>query len=189
MNVHLGGMGIKVGQFIWEELCVENGIDNEGKYNFDPKLKNDGSTLPCYFRETSKGKYKPRTIFFDMEVDSIEYLKTKGLGKVFDEKCLMLGQQKVPGFYSSGYYTNGPAYLDAVLDYIRSEIETCDNFNGFMFYNSIVGGCSSGFGSLLSQVLTDEFANKRKIGFNLYPSITRTNNPTEYFNAILAHDR
>ncbi len=189
MNIHLGGMGVKIGEIIWEDICVENGIDDNGMYQFHPQLKHDGTTLHSYFRETNKGTFVPRTVFFDMDPESLNYLRGRSLKQVFDDKGLLLGQQDTTGFFSSGFHSNGPAYLDTVKEYIRSEIEACDNFNGFMLYNSITGGCSSGFCSLLSQTLTDEFSNKRKIGFNLYPSLSRSTNPKEYFNTILAHDR
>jgi len=181
-------MGCKVGQFIWDDIFIENGIQKDCTFKFSPELRHQGETLKTYFTETESGKYKPRTVFFDMDTDALEFVKSRGQTQ-FDDSSFLLGQQKVQELYSSGFYSNGPQYIEAVKEKIRKEVEQCENFNGFMMYSSINRGCGGGFSSLLSQVLTDDYPSAKKIGIHLYPNVVKSSNPLEFLNTVLAHDK
>ena len=46
------------------------------------------------------------------------------------------------------------------MDIIRREVEICDNFQGFQMNHSVMGGTGSGFGSLLTEKLRNEYPDR-----------------------------
>ena len=119
MSLHLGGMGVKVGHFIWDDLCIENGIATDCTYKYDSVLQHQGETIKTYFKEKGD-KYYPRTLFFDMDVNSIDFVKQRSESQ-FDPECFLLGEQTSPGLFSSGFYSNGPAYIDKIKERIEGK--------------------------------------------------------------------
>lgn len=64
----------------------------------------------------------------------------------------------------------GKQILDSALDRIRRLTDNCNALQGFMVFNALGGGTGSGFGSLLLENLSSDYARKIKMGFNIYPS-------------------
>ena len=56
-----------------------------------------------------------------------------------------------------------------VLDIVRSEVEKCDNPQGFQSIYGRSGG-HGGIGSLLASKLRDEFPSKTLVNFSVFPS-------------------
>ena len=45
--------------------------------------------------------------------------------------------------------------LEVCVEAIRTKVETCDSFSGFLCMNSLAGGTGSGLGARLCQELSD----------------------------------
>lgn len=59
--------------------------------------------------------------------------------------------------WAFGYYRQGPALAECALEMMRREAEHCDRLSGFLFFQSLSGGTGSGAGSLVTELLRDEY--------------------------------
>lgn len=72
------------------------------------------------------------------------------------------------------------------MDRIRQLTDDCDSLYDFLIINSAGGGTGSGFGSLLLERLSEEYAKNSKTGIAVYPSGDLSYSPTEFYNTIFA---
>ena len=60
--------------------------------------------------------------------------------------------------------------MDAVLDVVRKESETCDCLQGFQLTHSLGGGTGSGMGTLLISKIREEYPDRIMSTFSVIPS-------------------
>ena len=60
--------------------------------------------------------------------------------------------------------------VDAVLDVVRKESETCDCLQGFQLTHSLGGGTGSGMGTLLISKIREEYPDRIMSTFSVIPS-------------------
>ena len=130
----------------------------------------------------------PRSIFLDLEPSSrldpnrlqfehrspIDKIKTGPFKKLFDSEQLLSHKADALTF-GEGYYNE---FIDESLEGIRKITERCDSMQGFMIFNAISGGTGSGFSSMVLERLADEFDQKSKLAFSIYP--TDFDHPSRY---------
>eukprot|EP01089_Gocevia_fonbrunei_P017981 TRINITY_DN5991_c0_g6_i1.p1 TRINITY_DN5991_c0_g6~~TRINITY_DN5991_c0_g6_i1.p1 ORF type:complete len:443 (+),score=68.03 TRINITY_DN5991_c0_g6_i1:126-1454(+) len=184
ISIHIGQAGIQVGNSCWELFCIEHGIDPSG-FLTNPEITDELANPGTFFNETSKGKFVPRSLMFDLEPSVIDEIKSGKYSKLFPSTQLINGKEDSANIYCKAHYTTGKDYLDQVLDQIDKLVEQCDNLQGFYFFHSISGGTGSGFTSLLVERLDRNYAKKMKTNFVIYPSSRLSTAPTEPYNAVL----
>jgi len=187
ISIHIGQGGVQLGNACWELYCLEHGIGKDGirtqaanKHTFQ-----DDSTT-TFFSETSAGKLVPRSIYIDLEPSVIDAVKTSEFSKLFHPDQLICGKEDAANNYARGHYTVGKEQIDVSLDRIRKLAEQCTGLQGFMIFHSVGGGTGSGFGSLLLERLSVDYAKKSKLDFCIYPSPQVSTSVVEPYNSVLS---
>jgi len=82
-------------------------------------------------------------------------------GDRYNKNSLITGVKGCGNNWAVGYYGNKHIREDSLLsrtmDAIQRETERCSSFSGIILIHSLAGGTGSGFGSLLHQMLRDEY--------------------------------
>ncbi|XP_014242872.1 tubulin alpha-8 chain-like [Cimex lectularius] len=147
------------------------------------KIMGDG--FSSFFMETSSGSFSPRSIFIDLEPTVIDEVRSGKYKKLFTPNYLVSGNEDAANNYARGFYTTGKMILDRVIDPIIKMAEASDKLQGFMLFHSFGGGTGSGFHSLLSQELTQEYYKKSKLEIAVFPSPAMSTAVVEPYNTIL----
>jgi len=184
ISIHLGQAGCQIGNSCWELYCLEHGIRPDGTAVDSTKSKD--KTFTTFFNETGAGKYVPRAVYLDLEPTVIDEVMTGPYGKLFHPEQMLTGKEDAANNYARGHYTVGKEMLDKCLDRIRKLAEQCSGLQGFLIFQSVGGGTGSGFGSLLLEKLSAEFAKKSKLDFCVYPSPQISTAVVEPYNTVLS---
>lgn len=99
---------------------------------------------------------------------------------------MISGKEDAANNYGRGYYTVGAEMIGQTLDQIRSVVETCNLFQGFIIYHSLGGGTGSGFCSNLINQISNEYKKRPKIELVIYPSPKLASAVVEPYNSVLA---
>ena len=82
-------------------------------------------------------------------------------GTRYNKNSLITGVKGCGSNWAVGYYGNKNSHEDSLLsrtlDAIRKETERCSSFSGIILIHSLAGGTGSGLGSLLHQMLREEY--------------------------------
>lgn len=73
-----------------------------------------------------------------------------------------------------------------MIDRIRRVADNCSCLQGFLVFHSFGGGTGSGFGALLLERLSADFAKKSKLEFAVYPAPQVSTSIVEPYNAVLS---
>jgi len=188
ISIHIGQGGVQLGNACWELYCLEHGIGKDGIRSTPagPKHAFQDDSTTTFFSETSAGKLVPRSIYIDLEPSVIDAVKNGEFGKLFHPDQLIAGKEDAANNYARGHYTVGKEQIDLSLDRIRRLAEQCTGLQGFMVFHSVGGGTGSGFGSLLLERLSNDYAKKSKLDFCIYPSPQVSTSVVEPYNSVLS---
>lgn len=78
LHVHLGQAGVQSGHAVWEQLCQEHGLDQQGKH------EHPTAGTHSVFMENSQGRFQPRAVFIDSEPMAIDELFTSNPSSVLN---------------------------------------------------------------------------------------------------------
>jgi len=183
ISIHLGQAGVQIGNACWELYCLEHGIQPDGTVTGDRPAHAAFST---FFSEASSNRYVPRAIYMDLEPSVIDDVKQGPYNRLFHPECMITGKEDAANNYARGHYTVGKEMLELTLDRIRRLAEQCSGLQGFMIFHSVGGGTGSGFGSLLLERLSADYAKKSKLDFCVYPSPAISTSVVEPYNSVLS---
>lgn len=101
-----------------------------------------------------------------------------GAGKIsYKENYLNIFEVSTPSIatptgnnWAKGHYTEGAELIDAVMDVLRKEAESCDCLQGFQLAHSLGGGTGSGMGTLLISKIREEYPDRIMNTFSVVPS-------------------
>ena len=184
IGIHIGQAGVQIGSSLWEQYCIEHGIQPDGILSKDAPE----SLHETFFSETSAGKHIPRSIFLDLEPTALDEIRSGSHRQLFEPFQLISGKQDAGSNYARGRYTIGKEIIDTALDRIRKLADDCTGLDGFMIFNSVGGGTGSGLGSLLLERLCVDYGKKAKLGVVVHPSPQLSCSSVEPYNAILVTD-
>ncbi|ELK19460.1 Tubulin beta-4 chain [Pteropus alecto] len=156
--VHLqaGQCGNQIGAKFWEVISDEHGIDPTGTYHGDSDLQLE--RINVYYNEATGGNYVPRAVLVDLEPGTMDSVRSGPFGQIFRPDNFVFGQSGAGNNWAKGHYTEGAELVDAVLDVVRKEAESCDCLQGFQLTHSLGGGTGSGMGTLLiSKIREDSY--------------------------------
>ncbi|XP_061177805.1 tubulin beta chain-like [Saccostrea echinata] len=184
IHVQVGQCGNQVGSKFWEEISQEHGISSDGKYrgNEDIQLER----IDVFFSEGHAGSYVPRSCMVDLEPGTIDAIRGGPYGKMFRQDNFVFAQNGAGNVWAKGHYTEGAELVDEVLDIMRKEAENCDCLQGFQLPHSLGGGTGSGMGTLILEKISEEFPDRMKCSYSIFPSSTVSNVAQEPYNAVLA---
>lgn len=82
-------------------------------------------------------------------------------GTTYNKNSLITGVKGCGSNWAVGYYGNKDSHEDSLLtrtlNAVRKETERCSSFSGIILIHSLAGGTGSGLGSLLHQMLREEY--------------------------------
>eukprot|EP00533_Pseudo-nitzschia_delicatissima_P004082 CAMPEP_0116101620 /NCGR_PEP_ID=MMETSP0327-20121206/12909_1 /TAXON_ID=44447 /ORGANISM="Pseudo-nitzschia delicatissima, Strain B596" /LENGTH=441 /DNA_ID=CAMNT_0003593597 /DNA_START=34 /DNA_END=1359 /DNA_ORIENTATION=- len=184
VHIQAGQCGNQIGAKFWENICGEHGIDASGSYVGEDCGGLD--RISCYFNEGSAGRYVPRAILTDLEPGTMDAIRCGAIGGIFRPDNFIFGQSGAGNNWAKGHYTEGAELVDAVMECIRKEAETCDVLQGFQLTHSIGGGCGSGMGTLLVSKVKEEFPDRIISTYSVIPSPKVSDTVVEPYNATLS---
>ncbi|XP_069352887.1 tubulin beta-4A chain isoform X8 [Eulemur rufifrons] len=128
--VHLqaGQCGNQIGAKFWEVISDEHGIDPTGTYHGDSDLQLE--RINVYYNEATGGNYVPRAVLVDLEPGTMDSVRSGPFGQIFRPDNFVFGQSGAGNNWAKGHYTEGAELVDAVLDVVRKEAESCDCLQG-----------------------------------------------------------
>jgi len=186
ISINVGQAGSQIGNSCWELYCLEHGINPDGYMDPERAKKTQDNGFSTFFAETGSGKYVPRAVFADLEPNVIDEIRHGKYQSLFHPEQLISGKEDASNSYARGHYTVGSQMIDEVMDRIRRVAENADGLQGFLFTHSFGGGTGSGFGTLMLERLSEEFAKKAKLEFAVYPGPQNSTSVVEPYNTVLA---
>jgi len=187
ITIHVGQAGIQLGNACWELFCLEHNIQPDGYKSSESTISEDDAFATFFSEDTATSKkYTARSIFIDLESDSIDHLKTGTYRELFAEDQIISGKEEKCKSFARGFGSGGKQHIDICLDRIRKEADKCTNLEGFLIFNSVGGGTGSGLGSLLLERLSTDYEKKSKFSIPIYPSGSSSKSAIEPYNAVLA---
>merc|ERR1712127_792263 len=128
-------------------MSMEHGINTDGSYGGDNPIQLE--RINVYFNEGMGGRYVPRAVLTDLEPGTMDAIRASTFGKLFRPDNFVFGQSGAGNNWAKGHYTEGAELVDAIMDTVRKEAETCETLQGFQLTHSMGGGTGSGMGTLL----------------------------------------
>jgi len=199
IHLQVGQCGNQVGCAFWNSLLAEHKIDpSTGIYTKPKKVADeDGDGIPdelenidVYFRQTTEdrtmAKNIPRGVLVDLEPGTMDVIKSSPSGNLYRPDNLVFGNNGAGNNWAKGHYTEGAELVQAVLDRVRQEIETCDSPQGFQVFHSLGGGTGSGMGTLLLLKIRDGYPDRITTTYSIYPSPKVSDTVVEPYNAVLS---
>ncbi|XP_072947023.1 tubulin beta-4A chain-like [Epargyreus clarus] len=184
VHVQAGQCGNQIGSKFWEIISDEHGVDQTGIYRGESDLQLE--RINVYYNEAPGGKYVPRAVLVDLEPGTMDSVRSGPYGQLFRPDNFVFGQSGAGNNWAKGHYTEGAELVDAVLDVIRKEAETCDCLQGFQLTHSLGGGTGSGMGTLLLSKIREEFPDRIMNTFSVVPSPKVSEVVLEPYNATLS---
>ena len=125
-------------------------------------------------------KYRPRAILCDLEPGTMDSVRAGPLGNLFRPDNFVFGQAGAGNNWAKGNYTEGIQVVDQTFDAVMKEVESCDNFQGFIFIHSLG---SDGMSNLLFEMIREGYPDKIMMTFTVLP--TQLDTVVEPYNAML----
>ncbi|KAJ3037121.1 Tubulin beta-4B chain [Rhizophlyctis rosea] len=179
-----GRSGKQIGPKLWEVISDEHGIDPTGIYHSDSDLQLE--RINVYYNEAAGGKYVPRSILVDLKAGTRDSVRAGPFGQFFRPDNSVFGQSGAGNNWAKGHYTEGIELVDAVLNVVRKEAESCDRLQGFQITHSLDGGTGAGMGTLLISKIREEYPDRMMCTFSVVPSPKVSDTVVEPYNATLS---
>eukprot|EP01065_Artemidia_motanka_P030473 TRINITY_DN364_c0_g1_i3.p1 TRINITY_DN364_c0_g1~~TRINITY_DN364_c0_g1_i3.p1 ORF type:complete len:527 (+),score=79.47 TRINITY_DN364_c0_g1_i3:57-1583(+) len=174
ISIHVGQVGCQTADIAWEQYCWISQISPHAGTGIGPA----GGTC---FEEMSGGRFVPRAVFMDTDLDPIDGIK-KRRSNLFDPSSFVVGKRQCTGVFSRG----SEACRSARLECIRKRAEGSDCCEGFVFNGCLGGGTGSGVTSDLQTELDDLYPKKPRMLFALFPTPAMSPSVVDPLNALMA---
>ncbi|XP_039603882.1 tubulin epsilon chain isoform X1 [Polypterus senegalus] len=190
--VQVGQCGNQVGCRFWDlALREHSSINKKGIYD---------DALSSFFRNVDtragdedcsglSGKkiqsLKARAVLIDMEEGVVNEMLKGPLGELFDSKQFITDVSGSGNNWAVGHKVYGSTYKDQIVECLRKAAEQCDCLQCFFLIHSMGGGTGSGLGTLVLNILKDEFPEVYRIVTSVYPS-AEDDVITSPYNSVLA---
>jgi len=184
--VHLqaGQCGNQIGAKFWEVMSAEHGIDSTGNYTGDQDMQLE--RINVYFNEGQGGRYVPRAVLTDLEPGTMDAIRAGTHGSLFRPDNYVFGQSGAGNNWAKGHYTEGAELVDAIMEVVRKETETCDVLQGFQITHSMGGGTGAGMGTLIVSKIREEYPDRIMSTYSVVPSPKVSDTVVEPYNATLS---
>jgi len=173
-----------MGSAIWDQYCTEHDINHGGTVDDDVDMSDNN--FKTFFQEATAGHFVPRNLSVDLEMSTINDIKTGKYQKMWNEEFLLAGKEDAANNFARGHYTVGKDMLDKCTNMVRKLVDNCDNVQGFLVQHSVGGGTGSGLGMLILERIAVDYRKKVKLGFEIYPSPNISTCIVEPYNGLLS---
>lgn len=184
VSLQAGQCGNQLGTSFWETISDEHGIDAMGNYVGTNDFQRE--RVGVYYSEGSEGRFVPRSVLLDLEPGVLNAIKASKLGGLFRPDNFVHGQSGAGNNWAKGHYTEGAELIDAVLDVVHHEAESCDVLQGFQVSHSLGGGTGSGLGTLLVSKIREEYPDRMLCTYSVMPSPKVSDTVVEPYNCTLS---
>ncbi|CAF1544872.1 unnamed protein product [Adineta steineri] len=186
ITIQIGQAGNSIGEKFWEYTCNEHGIDPLGIFQGENDLQLE--RINVYFTETKSGRYVPRSIFTDVEQNSLNKIRNSTYGNLFHPEFMINGKTSASNNFAKGFFTEGDLnknkylnektiipgaeMLPELTEIIRKIAEECDLVHGFQFVHSVSGGSGGGLGALLIDNIRQEYSDQIIKSYSIFPALS-----------------
>jgi tubulin beta len=190
VTLHIGGCGVSLAEIFWSKLSQEHGIDLAGRgLSGNPRFGSDGTPEAAFFSQTMSGKFRARAVFATMSGGAIAALRKSPVAGLFDDTAFIAGKRSAQAIWGKGFYTEGPALLDRIMDRVRYEVNDCMSMDGFLIVHALDGGCGGGLSSLLAIASKREFPNIPLATFSVFQCRRLSDRHLSDYNTALSLNR
>mmetsp|Transcript_22211 Transcript_22211/g.52580 ORF Transcript_22211/g.52580 Transcript_22211/m.52580 type:complete len:439 (+) Transcript_22211:109-1425(+) len=168
INLQIGRCGIQFGHEFWKQICSEHGINPDGS-TIQGKKNNFLEKNYTFFNQSLKDKYTPRAILFDLEPRIVSNLLNSTFGNLYDKNNILAEKQGSGNNWANGYHRT-LEYQSEIEEALRKESEKCNKLGSFNLFHSTMGGTGSGSGSLILEIIKEEFPGKFLNSFSVVPN-------------------
>lgn len=133
--------------------------------------QNDRTDRPeLFFTLSDQVKYTPRAVLIDLE--PLVVTKTTSVLPMINPRNVHLSDKGLgAGNNWSNGYVYGNEHQEELFNIIDREADKCDNLGNFQLFHSVAGGTGAGVGSLVLELLSDRYGQKKMINtFSVFPS-------------------
>jgi len=184
ISIALGQCGIQMCNNAWELFALEHGIQKDGTNPNDKSVGEEDDPHNTFFAEVGE-RNVPRCVFVDLEPSVCDEIKVGEYRGMFNPDSMITNKEDAASNYARGHYTVGKEIIDKVMDKIRRLADQCTGLQGFFVYHGVGGGTGSGTTALLLERMAQDYPNKPKLSFSLYPSPMVSTAVVEPYNAVL----
>ena len=192
--IQVGQCGNQIGCRFWDLALREHAAINK-KGNFDDALGtffrnvdvryDPPRDIPVENGSSPIASLKARAVLIDMEEGVVNENLKGPLGDIFDTRQLITSVSGSGNNWAVGHYTYGARYRESIIETVRRAAEKCDCLQSFLIMHSIGGGTGSGLGSLVPELLKDEFPEVYRFVTAVFPS-EDDDVVTSPYNSVLA---
>lgn len=124
LHLHVGDYGIGLSNALWSLHNAEHEIG----FDFQPlNGKSPKGNPHILYKETLKQGFIPRVGFFDLGAEDLKRVwNDKNMSKLTTHRSIY-SKETTGGNAACGLYTIGKEVLDKIMDFIRKEVEACEN--------------------------------------------------------------
>eukprot|EP01083_Nonionella_stella_P062318 162044_1 len=185
ITINCGGCGLKIGEQTLQQFAVEYGYQLPSS-NTTSEATLNASTSSVLFDETMTGKYTSRSLFADLDPQSIHNIKTRSCCRsLLNPDCLVNGNRDASCNFAIGHYNQDKDIYETMNNAIRKLMEAANNVQGFIFNHSISGGSGGGLGTRILQTIATDYKKKIRVGMNVMFDDCRTCGAMEIYNSLL----
>jgi tubulin beta len=177
-----GQCGTELGTQFLSSISAQHHIDPTG--SFTPPQSFEPHLLDTYFSAFSN-KYSPRVVVFDLDPSHLSTARSSLYGHLLPQSQFITGSDTAGNNWAKGYYTEGPALLEPLLESIRKTAENCESLQAFQLTHSAGGGTGAGLGSLLLGSLAEDYGSTVSSTFTALPSTYNTECVVLAYNVVL----
>ncbi|CAK60703.1 unnamed protein product (macronuclear) [Paramecium tetraurelia] len=110
ISLYKGQAGIELGNNCWELFVLEHRIQVDGYSIQVKKLGIIDDAFQNFFSETGNNKHSQRSLFIDLDRNTIDELKRSQFRELFRPQQMILGKDSAIDIYAGGYYGVGKKY-------------------------------------------------------------------------------
>ncbi|EGW09604.1 Tubulin alpha-3E chain [Cricetulus griseus] len=93
ISIHVGQVGVQIGNVCWEFYCLEHGNQFDGQMLSDKTIEVGDNSFNTFFSETGTAEHLPRAMFVDLELTVIDEVCTGTNCQLFYPEQLITGKE------------------------------------------------------------------------------------------------
>eukprot|EP00026_Physarum_polycephalum_P004996 Phypoly_transcript_05022.p1 GENE.Phypoly_transcript_05022~~Phypoly_transcript_05022.p1 ORF type:complete len:472 (-),score=101.14 Phypoly_transcript_05022:555-1970(-) len=190
ISIQVGQYGNKAGHHFWKQLFAEHGLDPTGAFT-GPAPDTQLARIASYFaeapRKSGDPSFSPRALCVDLDPGAIDCARATDIGGSFRPENFIAGEYSTASCFAEGFWGRGNDLIGPIMETLRRETERCDSLQGFQIIHALGGGTGSGLGAKILDSISEEYYDKVRITFSLFPNSSfGYTSVVEPYNAVLA---
>lgn len=178
--VSVGNGGNRIATAFFRQILNDNGVTATGTYNGP-----DGDGLDVFCDRTSTG-ILPRRLIVDLNPANLDTAIRSEYGSLYRNH--VTGNGPIKPIWAYGYCSDGLALAERTMPEIQMMIGQCGGDCVIWVIHTLGGGCGSGVGSLLLDMLAEQNPDVPRISIAVLPSEKVCDEICQPYNAGLALD-